>query len=261
MSEHNSCGRFVWHELATTDPEAAAAFYAALFGWTAVPFEASNPPYTMFMLGEAPVAGLMRLPAEAAAAGAPPYWMGYVGVTDVDATTAKAQELGAMVLVPRIDIPNMGSFTILQDPQGPVIAPWQAASVQAGPEREPAVGEFSWNELLTGDFEAAFAFYSALFAWKKLAAIDMGPAGIYQLYGASERPLGGMFNKSPDMPAPHCWTYYVRVPAVNQAAEKVKELGGKLLMDPTEVPGGDWIVPCLDPQGAAFALHQKANGG
>ncbi|NJL29787.1 MAG: VOC family protein [Thermoanaerobaculia bacterium] len=123
------------------------------------------------------------------------------------------------------------------------------------------MGEFSWNELATTDHEAAFAFYHELFGWQKLTAFDMGPHGIYQLYGRTELPLGGMFNKTADQPGPPCWLYYIRVEDVHASAEQVKKLGGQILMDPMEVPGGDWIVPCMDPQGAAFALHHTAKAG
>lgn len=262
MSDSYPRGRFVWHELLTTDPEAAQAFYTQLIGWGATPMEGAGEPYTMFMNGETPIGGLMKLPADAQAAGAPPHWMGYVAVPDVDATAKRATELGAKVLVPSMDVPGMGRFTVFQDPQGPTIAAWQAAGEPGGHDDRPAVGEFSWNELLTDDREAAFAFYCELFGWQQLTAVDMGPSGIYQIYGraGTELPLGGMFGKTPDMPWPPNWSYYIRVPDVHQWAEKVKELGGQVVMAPMEVPGGDWIVQCTDPQGAHFALHHTGSG-
>jgi hypothetical protein len=65
-----------------------------------------------------------------------------------------------------------------------------------------------------------------------------------------------MFTKPPDMPAPPHWMLYIRVPDVDKAAERVKALGGKILHGPVDVPGGDRIAQCADPQSAAFALHQ-----
>ena len=261
MSEDYPRGRFVWHELSTTDPEAAKAFYTALIGWEAKPMEGSDPPYTVFGLGEAMLGGLVKLPPEAAANGAPPHWLGYVTVPDVDATTARAKELGATDLVPPMDIPNMGRFSVLKDPQGAVIATWHAVGEEGGLDTVPEVSRFSWHELYATNWEEAFAFYSELFGWKKLEAVDMGEMGIYQLFGRTDVPLGGMFNKPPDLPAPPHWLYYIRVPDVNKAMEKVKSLGGQVLMGPIEVPGGDWIAQCMDPQGAAFALHQASPPG
>jgi hypothetical protein len=109
---------------------------------------------------------------------------------------------------------------------------------------------------MTTDQTGAFTFYNTLFGWEKGEATDMGPMGIYQVFGRRGRSLGGMFNKPPQMPAPPHWMLYVRVPDVDKATERVKALGGKILNGPMDVPGGDRIVQCMDPQGAAFALHQ-----
>ncbi len=86
----------------------------------------------------------------------------------------------------------------------------------------------------------------------------MGPGGIYQIYGHKGAPLGGMFNKPDEMPGPPMWLYYVSVDDVNQSVEKVTALGGQVLNGPMEVPGGDLIAQCVDPQGALFALHSKS---
>jgi predicted enzyme related to lactoylglutathione lyase len=115
--------------------------------------------------------------------------------------------------------------------------------------------EFSWHELATTDHSAAFEFYQALFGWNKTESMDMGPMGIYQMYGRGEMTLGGMFNKSEDMPGPSAWLLYIEVEDVDHTARKVQELGGKILNGPMEVPGGGRIAQCMDPQGAAFAIH------
>src|SRR6476661_2125515 len=98
MPEESTRGRFVWYDLMTTDPEGAKAFYTAVTGWGTQVWEEMS--YTMWTDGGTPIGGIMTLPAEAAAAGAPPHWLGYVAVPDVDATTARARELGAAVRVP-----------------------------------------------------------------------------------------------------------------------------------------------------------------
>ena len=109
---------------------------------------------------------------------------------------------------------------------------------------------------------SAFEFYHELFGWDQTESMDMGEASIYQMYGAqgSGKSSGGMFNKTAEMPGPPAWLFYVRVDDVNAAAEKVKELGGQVLNGPMEVPGGDMIAQCMDPQGAAFALHSSKAG-
>ncbi|MCJ7753754.1 MAG: hypothetical protein MUP13_04255, partial [Thermoanaerobaculales bacterium] len=100
---------------------------------------------------------------------------------------------------------------------------------------------------------------SDLFGWKPAEAMDMGEAGIYQLYGGGDAPLGGMFNKPNEMPGPPMWLYYVKVGDVNEVVKKVAELGGQVINGPMEVPGGDLIVQCLDPQGALFAIHSSSS--
>ena len=124
----------------------------------------------------------------------------------------------------------------------------------------PEVGGFSWHELVTTDHEAAFAFYSEVFGWEKTEAMDMGEMGIYQMYGpptGDAFSYGGMYNKPAEMPAPPHWLYYIMVPDIHAATAKVAELGGQILNGPMEVPDGDMIAQCLDPQGAVFALHAK----
>lgn len=260
MGEGNGRGRFAWYELMTSDPNAAQTFYTQVTGWGAEPieFEGSEMEYTMWTSGENRVGGLMELPEEARQGGAPPHWLAYVATDDVDATASQAEELGATILVPPQDIPNnMGRFSVIKDPQGAVFAIYGSAQEVEDVEKPPQVGDFSWRELATTDYEAAFDFYSKLFGWEKTEALDMGEGAMYQMYGRQGTTLGGMFNKPAEMPWPPHWLYYVRVDDVETGVEKVKELGGQVLNGPMEVPGGDKVAQCMDPQGAAFALHSS----
>ena len=179
-------GRLAWYELMTTDPKAAESFYGKVVGWTAQPFPGMEPPYTTWMSGELPVGGLMEIPAEAKAGGAPPNWLLYVAVEDADGTVEKARSLGGKVEMGPREIPGVGRFAILSDPQGAVFAILQPADPAAysEPETVPAPLEFSWRELATTDREAATAFYVALFGWERQNANDMGdPVGVYQEFG------------------------------------------------------------------------------
>src|SRR5215213_6329256 len=100
-------GRFVWYELMTTDREAAKAFYGNLVGWGAQDKQMPGTIYTILTVDDAPVSGLMDLPAEARKMGAPPGWIGYVAVDDVDAATDRVKSLGGTVHVPPKDIPDV----------------------------------------------------------------------------------------------------------------------------------------------------------
>lgn len=261
MAQHT---KFVWYELMTTNPDAAQDFYTKLIGWGTGPFEGheNGMPYTMWTAGEKPIGGLMELPEQARKGGAPPHWMGYVGVEDVAATAAEAAQLGACALVPATDIPGAGTFAVLADPQGAVFALY---STKAESSEETCIdegpGHFSWRELATSDYRAGFEFYAKLFGWTVQDDMDMGDAGVYRIYGPQNGPpLGGMFTKPAEMPGPPAWLYYVTVADLDAAIAKIGKLGGQVLNGPMEVPGGDKIAQCLDPQGAAFALHWSKNG-
>jgi predicted enzyme related to lactoylglutathione lyase len=208
---------------------------------------------------DAPLGGVMTLPEEAKKGGAPPHWMAYVGTEDVAATADQAQKLGAKVLVPPTEIPNAGTFAVLEDPQGAVFSVYTPPEDSPLSDAPPKRGEFSWHELATTDRKSAFDFYSKLFGWKETESTDMGEMGVYQMYGQTERTLGGMFNKPPEMPAP-CWLYYITVDDVEHSVEQVKAMGGRVLNGPMEVPGGDKVAQCQDPQGAMFAIHSSAQG-
>jgi len=251
-------GRFTWFELMSTDPKAALDFYADLNGWThqkwGGPPPEGMPPmeYNMWMIGEQPIAGCTDLPAEAREQGAPTHWLGYIHCDDVDATRAKAVELGATELV-TMQIADVGKFSVMHDPQHAVIAFFQPKDAP-GPDAEATTGHFCWHELITTDYEAAFGFYSELFGWEIIDDMDMGDGMMYRMYGRNGKPLGGMYNKPPEVPVAS-WLYYVDVPNVDESAEAITAAGGKVVMGPFDVPGGGRIVQAMDPQGGVFALH------
>jgi len=257
MSE-TPTGRFCWYELMTTNPDAAPTLYGAIAGWGTTPFEGADPPYTMWTNGETLIGGLMQLPQEAIDGGAPSHWLVHLSTPDVKATTAKAKELGATVLM-EMDVPEVGSFAIIADPQGAAFATYQPTGDTPGHDDEPNMGEFSWSELATTDWQAAWSFYSELFGWQETEQMDMGDMGMHQMFGRGAHPLGGMMNKPPEMPVA-AWLFYIGVPDVADAVEKVKESGGQVLSGPMEAPGGDMVARCMGPEGVAFAVHSVAQG-
>lgn len=172
----------------------------------------------------------------------------------MDASAQRLQALGGKLLRPAEDIPGVGRYATVADPHGAVFYLFRDASGD-NPSRLPAgtPGVVSWHELYAGDGDAAFAFYSALFGWTKDTAIDMGPMGTYQLFAAGGNAIGGMMTRPPQVPVP-CWQYYIAVDHIDAAAGRATAAGGQVLMGPHEVPGGSWIVQCLDPQGVPFAM-------
>ncbi len=251
-----SKGQNVWFDLMTTDMEGAKAFYTETIGWKTQQWSDadSNKPYTMWVNGERPIGGMMPLPDEAKAMGAPPHWIAYTVVDDVDAAAKKAESLGGRVYAPPMDIPTVGRFAILGDPQGATFAIFKPAGETDAPP--DAKGQFSWAELNTTDYEAAWKFYSALFGWNHRSSMDMGPMGTYFMWhDASEKTKGGMSNMAKQMNMPAHWLHYVTVNDVDAACQRIKQKGGKVVNGPMPIPGDDVIAQCQDPQGAFFAIY------
>jgi predicted enzyme related to lactoylglutathione lyase len=255
MPKNAAHGRFVWHDLATTDAGAAKSFYTQITPWKTQPFEDARG-YDVWTLDGEPLGGVMKNSSELARTGAPPNWLPYVCVYDVDACVRQAESLGGKVRMAPKEIPHVGGWAVISDPQGATIGVFEPADTPPGHDGQAKIGEFSWHELATDDYKAAAEFYRALFRWEKTSEFDMGEMGIYSMFGQGGTVYGGIFNRPPEIPQAN-WLCYVHVESVKPVADAVKELGGTVMNGPMEVPGGDWIAQCMDPQGAAFALHAK----
>lgn len=252
MPSHH--GQFVWYELMSNEPEKALAFYRDVVGWDSADAGMPGMTYNLLKAGDLPVAGLMGLPEEACAAGAKPGWLGFVGVEDVDASAAAVMAAGGQLRREPTDIPGVGRFAVFTDPQGAPLALFKGQSEMGPSFGMGQPGHPGWHELMTSDWQAAFAFYSGLFGWRKDRGHDMGPMGMYQLFNAGGDAIGGMMTKPASVEAPPFWTYYFTVAAIEPAIERIKAGGGTVINGPMEVPGGSWIVQALDPQGVMFAL-------
>jgi predicted enzyme related to lactoylglutathione lyase len=248
---------FIWYELMTHDVEAAAAFYRAAIGWNASDFGGPNAGYKVLAVGERGIGGIMAMPADVAAAGARPGWMGYVGVPDTDDAAARIAAAGGIVRHPPQDIEGVGRFALVADPQG---AHFLLLTPQGG-ERPPlppgTPGGVGWHELYAAEWSSAFAFYQDQFGWTRVRDADMGPLGIYQVFATGgEEAAGGMMTK-PDPAGAPGWVFYFDADGIDAAAERVSSHGGAIVAGPMEVPDGSWIVHAVDPQGAFFALVSK----
>ena len=253
-------GRFTWYELYTTDLPAAKRFYPPVTGWGVQRWDQSTAdnPYEMWTAGGEPFAGLMPLTDEMKAMGAPPHWLPYVEVKNAAESLARATGLGAKVVWGPETIPQVGVLAVMADPQGAIIAILQPVMASEGFDGTPVLGKPSWHELLTTDYEAAFKFYSAVFGWTKLEAMDVGGGMMYQMFsaGTGNKPAGGMYNRGgPMAKVPPNWMLYMSVRDARSAVGAINRGGGKVINGPMQPPGGDWIVMATDPQGVAFAVH------
>lgn len=255
----NKHGDFIWYELMTTDADAAETFYGGLVGWS---FDKSDygpdSDYRIFKADGPAVGGLMPLTEEMRDGGARPMWAGYIGVDDVDAAAETIVSSGGTVMMGPQDIPDVGRFAFVSDPQGVPFYIMRGASdetSEAFAHDKPREGHCAWNELATSDLKGAERFYETVFGWEKGDSMDMGEMGPYDMYKnpSHENMLGAMMAKPDEMPA-SLWSYYFRVPDIDKAAEYVRANGGQVLNGPMDIPGGEFVFAGLDPQGAMFAL-------
>ena len=245
---------FIWYELLTTDPDAAARFYGPVMGWAASDSGQTDMDYRILTMNGVGVGGLMAIPPGADKSGMRPSWVGYVSVADVDKSIASIVAAGGSLYMPAMDLPHVGRIAMIADPQGAalyIMKPSGTGEATAFAPGKPGHG--GWHELHTQDWNAALAFYNAQFGWSKVHEMDMGPMGTYLQfnYGSGDM-VGGMMNDS-TAPRPY-WLYCFNVDDIESASARVTSHGGAVVMGPHQVPTGDWIIRATDPQGAAFVL-------
>ncbi len=250
-------GRPNWIDLSTTDPEAAQAFYAEVFGWE---FEANDtgggPPYFIGHLGDRRVAGLMQQPPEMAEQGVPSVWSKYISTDDIDTTVAAGAEAGGTIVMPPMDVMDTGRMAIMADPTGAVIGFWQAGShTGAGVVNVP--GTWSWSELHSPDVAAAAPFYAATCGWST-EEMDMGPMGTYTVFQLGEDGVcGGMAPPMEGIP-PH-WEVVFAVADTDASVEVARAAGATIFAEPFDIPGVGRSAVMADPTGAAFQMIQFEN--
>jgi len=246
-----------WVDLSTDELPAARTFYAGLFGWDAPEGPPEMGGYTVATIGGRAVAGL----GPKMNPNMPTVWMTYVNVDDADAVVAKVADAGGQVWMQPMDVMDVGRMAVIADPAGAVIGLWQpAAHKGAGLVNEP--NTYGWSELVTTDVDAAKPFYAAVLGWGADTQEVDGMA--YTEWKVGDRSVGGMMLKPPDMPAevpPH-WGVYFVVSDTDQTVDRIKELGGTVLMGPMDIQPGRFAV-AVDPTGAPFnvlALNAEVAG-
>lgn len=253
-------GSFIWYELVTPDPDASKVFYDDVVGWTIE--TASQFPNGYRMIGRSDgkmAGGILPITDEMRDHGARPLWLGYVHVDDVDSALANMEADGAHALMAPFDIPGAGRVALVADPQG---APFYLMTPTPPPDQPDAKSDvFSvdqpervrWNELSTTDQDSAVAFYSKHFGWSQEGAMPMGDMGDYKFIQADGVGIGAIMVKPPQRPV-SSWLYYIGVDDIDRAAKAVTGGGGQILFGPNEIPGGEFSIVGMDPQGAPFGL-------
>lgn len=247
-------GRFVWHDLITTDVAAAVAFYGKLFPeWSIEKLETDGGSlYHVIEVAGQDIGGIVGVPEES---GIPAHWIGYVAVEDCDAAVKRTIDLGGHCLVPAIDAPQIGRFAIVQDPQGAVLKPFRVQKQITLPS-EPVTGRPAWNELLTKDVGPARDFYRSVFGWSSVEQPIEG-MGTYTLFRSGEQDVAGAMLMPPDTEAPPNWLTYFYADDIDNRAHAVEALGGQIFVTPQDIPGVGRFSVHADPTGAFFAMMRK----
>ena len=250
-------GSWIWYELMTPDADGSKAFYDRVVGWNIQTTHGEDTGYGFINAADGMVGGVLHLTADMTGHGARPCWVGYIGVDNVDASLAAIQAAGGRVLMPARDIEMAGRIAMVGDPNGapfyimtPTPPPGGGESNAFSPT---LVGHCAWNELIGTDQQAALDFYTGLFGWSLPEPMDMGEMGSYQFVAHDGITTGAIMRKPPQAPV-SAWSHYFRVADITAAKAAAEAAGGTIVRGPMEVPGGDWIIQGMDPQGAFFAL-------
>jgi uncharacterized protein len=239
-----------WIDLSTSDPERSRAFYGALFGWTAEDGGEEYGGYVTFLKDGQRIGGCM---ANEGGSGFPDGWSVYLATDDVHATADAATAHGGQVVVPAMDVMDLGSMVVLSDAGGAIISAWQPGRhTSFDTVDEP--GTPGWFELHAREYDRTVAFYRDVFGWGVHVASD-SPAFRYTTLGEGDSQRAGIMDAGSFLPegVPAHWSVYFRVEDADAFLAKAVELGGAVLMDAEDTPYGR-LAHATDPTGASFKL-------
>jgi predicted enzyme related to lactoylglutathione lyase len=246
-----------WIDLSSPDPDASAAFYGGLMGWSATepgPAEETGG-YRMFQQDGKNIGGLMSHMQE----GQPTAWSTYISVADADETADKVRAAGGGVVVEPMDVMDIGRMAVFSDPAGAVFGIWQPKTFP-GADLVNEPNSLCWNEVLTRDPEAAKAFYGDVFGWSAGRPGFEGAPDSYTVWELNGNRVGGMMDMAggpfPAELPPH-WGVCFAVADCDATVAKAAELGGTVTQEPMDMPIGRF-AGIVDPQGASFTVMQMA---
>ena len=239
-----------WVDLFTSDPDRSVAFYGELFGWTAESAGEEYGGYINISRDGHLVAGCMKNDGES---GAPDTWTVYLATDDAAATAELAAANGGQVVLPAMQLMDIGSMAMVSDVGHAVIGVWQPGTHQGfGVTGEP--GTPNWFELHTREYKASVSFYEEVFKWHTHAVSDTAEFR-YTTLGEGESQQAGIMDASAWLPdsAPASWSVYFGVEDADAALAKVGELGGTVVVPAEDTPYGR-LAQAADPTGALFKI-------
>ncbi len=261
---------FLWHEYFARDLRASADFYGHVFGWVTKPF-GQKGRYLTLHGPQGPFGGIMQLPRDASEL---PWWMGSIGIDDVDETAALAARLGGQIYQEPTTLPHVGRYAVV-------------GSTHAGrlglfrPSLEMELGDagdhpmVSWSELITHDRAEASTFYTALVgwevrneawkgawnsAWNNVSHTERGdPCSDPWVFGTAGQKMGTVGSLATALApreAPAQWAYYGATENLDAAVERALRNNARVIGMTREVPWGR-DVQLVDPDGALFGIHER----
>ncbi|WP_030255536.1 MULTISPECIES: VOC family protein [Streptomyces] len=242
-----------WVDLLASDQQAALDFYRDLFGWQGQVGPAEFGGYSVCMLNDRPVAGIMTAPGPEDRPAPPVAWTTYLASDDADESHRAIVAAGGTILYEPMDVGTIGRMLVAADPTGAVFGVWQAMDfIGAGVVNEP--GALVWNELNTADTGAAGRFYQPALGLRP--ATIQGMDGYFSL-NVGDRTVGGM-QAIPGYLAPGTpshWMTYFSVDDTDSTVDALVRAGGSVIQPPFDLQSGRMAV-VRDPQGALFAVIQ-----
>ncbi|MCB9732059.1 MAG: VOC family protein [Deltaproteobacteria bacterium] len=270
-------GRFVWHDLMTTDPEKSLVFLAEVLGLELL--EAEVAPQMSYYLGALPdseddtVFGAMAIEAEE---GQRSHWIGYLALDDYDAALEALTEAGGTIHIApdevledlpeddddeavqaAVQLRNMVNrrMAIVTDPQGVAFAPSDRAPEDPAPGALAAVKHIGWSELLVDDVDAAVAFYEGFAGWQAGEPVERPGEGVTRTLAADGQVFALARPLQAGSPFPPHWVHYFRVEDLDATLVRAREAGGAIFEDPLPLDAGRRAI-VLDPTGAPVGLWQ-----
>lgn len=252
MSE--TLGRFVWHDLMTTDAQKSLEFYTQLFPeWDVEDVNVGAAgTYHMIHAGGLKLGGIVAIPEDA---GIPSHWIGYVEVEDCDATVERVREAAGALIVPPHSAPGVGRFAVIADPVGAMVKPFQVENEVERPSR-PTSGQFAYDECLSSNVPATQQFYQSVFGWS-VSELPMEGMGTYTMFRLNEQDVAGCLAMPAEAEGNPAWLTYLYAEDIDERAARAESLGAQTLVPPQDIPGVGRFTVMADSCNAFFAMFRR----
>ncbi len=250
QQDSSPVGAPCWADLLTSDPDKSRAFYGELLGWTSEDAGEDYGGYINFSKDGQMVAGSMRNDGQS---GSPDVWSIYLRSNDAKETVDAAQAHGGQVIVPAMDVMELGTMAVITDAGQAAIGVWQPGLHRGfGVLGEP--GTPAWFELHTRDYDASVDFYQQVFGWDTHVMSD-APEFRYTTLGEGDEQRAGIMDAANFLPdgVPSHWSVYFAVENTDATLTKAVGLGATVVRPAEDSPYGR-LAQIADPTGAMFKV-------